>query len=962
MSSTRFLLLALFFLISSGLQNNPVVTWSPSHLTKTALIGTSSSVDITFTCDRELNNVTVRVVPELASVVSVTPSRFEKIELGTVQTVKVTFSVPKNAPIQTLRGTIYLKEGSKTIARPLPVELNIKAPTATEVPQSIALPSQDRISTVPNENSMPFVTDEITIILKDGVCQDVIMQLVSQFGAVFLGSAPEIGLYQIVVREEGFENLLSIASQLQEDPNIELATLHFLFRTGNFPNDPGTDLSYGPDLVKLPLAWDITNGKKEVIIGPRDVEKINIAVVDTVFDFDHVDLKANITKHTTNSASFGEPNHGTRVASIVGAQGNNGIGIAGAMWDAALHLYSVGDSKDPTKFDSALMIVAFSQAIRDGARVVNFSGGQNCGQSICTAEGERALQEMDKFVTYFINLAKARLGKNLLWVFAAGNENKNLRTQSPARLSATFDNVVSVSAVDSQKKLASFSNFGHDVTVAAPGVRIFTLVPGGGFNDGTFNIPIINWKLDSYGSGTSYSAPYVTGVAGLMLSVNPSLTASQIKLIIRDSAEHTGNLDPDGNEVRLLNAFQAVERSRELNNPSFGPIVNLSNNPAGTNVEDIQIATSGTNVYVVWENNSGGNLEIFFARSTDDGVTWSSPINLSESVAASRWAKLAAVGTSVYVVWGEGPSIFADQTIKFRSSSDLGTTFGTVQHLSAVSDPFNNRPQLAASSNNVYVSWSSFSGINPVALFRRSVNAGSSFDPAQLLWSGNTNTLAVSGNNVYVAGQAAPTSFAVFRRSTDAGFTFNSALQFLPIATGTPVLVATDSNVYLFWYGQGVGFADLFFAGSLNNGSSFSPAIPLSSNNNIVDSPAIAASGRNIAVAWHQAPFSQTLISGSVNSGASFYAPEVFTGPSISGFPSLISLGGTTVAAAWSDNAIHFSESNDMGQSFQDDPLTLSIQGINFGAKLAISNSHVYVVWRSFNLTRTDVVLRRRAF
>jgi thermitase len=563
MPPTRFLLLALLFLVPFGPQSNPAITWTPPSLSKTTLIGTASSVDISFTSQRELKDVTLSVVPELADVVSVTPSSFDNIGSGTVQTVKVIFSIPKNVPVQTLRGTIQIKEGSKTIARPLPVLLRIQMATATEIPESPALPTDDRITSVPNEESIQFVTDEITIFSKDGVGQDAIMQLASEFNAVFLGSVPEAGFYQIAVHEEGFENLLRIANQLEQNPNVVLATLHFLFQTGNFPNDPGTDLSYGPDLVKLPLAWDITTGEKEVIVTPGKVEKINIAVVDTVFDFDHADLKANIIKHTTNSASFGEPHHGTRVASIVGAQGNNGNGIAGAMWNAALLLYSAGDYKDSTKFDSSLMVVGFSQAIRDGARVVNFSGGTGCGQSTCTAEGERALQEIDKFYTYFINLAKARLSRDLLWVFAAGNEGRNLRTFSPARLSASFDNVVSVSAVDSQRKLADFSNFGSDVTVAAPGVRIFTLVPGGGFNDGTFTIPIINWKLDSYGSGTSNAAPYVTGVAGLMLSVNPHLTASQLKTLIRDTADGTGNFDKEGNEVRLLNALHAVQQANQ---------------------------------------------------------------------------------------------------------------------------------------------------------------------------------------------------------------------------------------------------------------------------------------------------------------------------------------------------------------------------------------------------------------
>ena len=123
-----------------------------------------------------------------------------------------------------------------------------------------------------------------------------------------------------------------------------------------------------------------------------------------------------------------------------------------------------------------------------------------------------------------------------------------METNSPARLSKRFRNVAAVSAVGSNSRLSSFSNYGREITAAAPGDRIFSLVPGGGFN--------------SDASGTSFAAPYVTGTAGLLLSVQPDFGGIHLNTIIKYTTTDTGFTDPGGNSVRLLNAARATQQAQ----------------------------------------------------------------------------------------------------------------------------------------------------------------------------------------------------------------------------------------------------------------------------------------------------------------------------------------------------------------------------------------------------------------
>jgi thermitase len=546
------------------------ITWSPRALSTSLLIGTSSTVKLQFTSAVALSNIEVRVVPELAPYVSTSPVAFATIQAGMPQTVSVQISVPKTSPVGVVSGTIQLRnsiENNATQAEPLSVSIQMQRPTNSSFPTSIAFPSPDRLSV---EKSLVFVRDEIDVHFLPQTPLSVIQQVITAIGGVVLGTIPELDLYQIMLTNtQGFNNLTQIISQVQGYPSVEFAT-HNTFRpilSTASPNDQCAGLSYDHVAINLPQAWGITTGATGSAVVP-------IAVVDNVFDFLHPDLVPNIAGHFEFTGALPGLNrsHGTRVASIIGAKGDNAMGIAGAMWSTSLLLYSTlalpnrdlhsllgapqGEHLDDTASQLAIL-----QAINAGTRIINFSAGAQCGnlgnEPTCnSSEGIQNLSEVDLIFARLFRYAKSKgLEDKILWVFAVANNSGDLSQTSPARLSVGRNNVVSVSAVDQDKKLASFSGYGTGITVAAPGVAIYSDTPGGG--------------CDANAEGTSFATPLVAGVAGLMLSVNPDLTAPQIKTKISTTAKRTGNYDPAHNEVLLLDAFAAVQSASPIQSPTL---------------------------------------------------------------------------------------------------------------------------------------------------------------------------------------------------------------------------------------------------------------------------------------------------------------------------------------------------------------------------------------------------------
>ncbi len=283
--------------------------------------------------------------------------------------------------------------------------------------------------------------------------------------------------------------------------------------------------------IKLPEAWKITTGLTDIKVG----------VIDTGIDGTHEDLQNQLNndlhrdfrgaKVTNIVSPFDTGTHGTHVVGIIGAESNNTIGITGTCWD--VNIVSLLVSENGAWYsDNA--ILAVDHATANNIQVLNYSG--------------RVRDRDEK-----INVNDPAFEQSIrsypgLFVVAAGNEKENndVSAQYPANYSLTLDNVISVGAIDVNNRRADFSSYGEKtVNIYAPGEDIYSTLP---------------YNSYGYKSGTSMAAPHVTGVAALLLSKDPTLTATELKDIILNNADDITISTPDGTQnVKKLNAYTALK-------------------------------------------------------------------------------------------------------------------------------------------------------------------------------------------------------------------------------------------------------------------------------------------------------------------------------------------------------------------------------------------------------------------
>lgn len=246
---------------------------------------------------------------------------------------------------------------------------------------------------------------------------------------------------------------------------------------------------------------------------------IKVAVIDNGFQLDHPDmpiLSSNSWDATTQSSPAKQylyngktyNNHGTGVASIIGADVNNEIGIAGIAPDVTLLPISVDFSISTTDTTShnplTSLCNAIDHAVSSGVDIINNSWSYHALHPALNDMIEQALDN-------------GRNGNGCVVVFASGNDGSEV-TKYPA---GSNDDTIIVGGTDTTGNRRTSSNYSEKLDLVAPGG----------------DIPILADKgTEDYESGTSFAAPHVTGVAALMLSVNPSLTRDQVTEILKESA------------------------------------------------------------------------------------------------------------------------------------------------------------------------------------------------------------------------------------------------------------------------------------------------------------------------------------------------------------------------------------------------------------------------------------------
>jgi hypothetical protein len=143
-----------------------------------------------------------------------------------------------------------------------------------------------------------------------------------------------------------------------------------------------------------------------------------------------------------------------------------------------------------------------------------------------------------------------------------------------------------------------------------------------------------------------------------------------------------------------------------------------------------QVICEGNNVYVVWTDTTPGNADIFFAASNDGGLTFSEPENISENTGDSFVPQISSEGNNVYVVWTDTTPGNGD--IFFAISTDGGLTFSDPENISE-NEGFSQEPQISSEGNNVYVVWTDETPGNGDIFFSVSTDGGLTFrDPENL--------------------------------------------------------------------------------------------------------------------------------------------------------------------------------------------------------------------------------------
>jgi len=338
-------------------------------------------------------------------------------------------------------------------------------------------------------------------------------------------------------------NLSVAAAEFEKNPNIEFVTLNYLATLCDSPSDPYYKYQWPLNDAKkaklrLPEAWDIATGSSDVVV----------AVVDTGFDVTHIDLAGKRTAAGYDFAEddFGvmdEDGHGTCVAGIIAAVTNNNEGVAGVSWGAKIMPVKVCKGKSSSLSCS---LVDFCQGLEyaadNGADIINMSMGWYEDQ----IGGFGVL-----LLTDAINYAAS---KGVILIASSGN----MSTSTPLYPSA-LDHVISVGAVNqndercaaegdqtsaincSWGKPATGSGYGPTLDVMAPGsMNIWTtdiMGEAGYMRPGDY-FP--------YFGGTSAAAAHVSGLAALILSINPNLTPEEVENIIELAADdQVGNPSED---------------------------------------------------------------------------------------------------------------------------------------------------------------------------------------------------------------------------------------------------------------------------------------------------------------------------------------------------------------------------------------------------------------------------------
>ncbi|MEM7342836.1 MAG: S8 family peptidase [Chloroflexota bacterium] len=501
--------------------------------------------------------------------------------------------------------------------------------------------------TDPNQNSsLDFVSGEILVQFEPNLGLFNAQQMLATEGLQTLSVSPYSGLMRVKV-EPGQE--MAIVEQLQSRGDVTHAGVNANLSITNTPNDPD-----------FPLQWDKNNTGQSGGVVDADIDAVEawdihtggstpiIAIIDSGVDLDHEDLVANLWINSGEIAGNGldddsngyiddingwnfcnggcgvqgnnpddDNGHGTHVAGIAAAVGNNGKGIAGVSWSARIMAVKATNSGGNGTVGS--VTEAINYAVANGATVINMSiaaVGLSHPCSGTLAPIETAM--------------KNALAQGVLMSVSSGN-------QSAAQVAcpATYTEAIAVGSTTRSDIRASTSNRGPRLDVAAPGDFIYSTARTGGY---------------VYMSGTSMAAPQVAGLIALLQSYDTNLNENDIRSIVEYTVDDLGTAGFD-NEFGYgrINAHRALQALTNLQT-SPSALSFLVDDTAATvpAMGAIQLTSSAT-TNVTWTTSISPAVTWLNVTSPSSGTISTAASPLNATVETTRPTTYGVYSTTVVI-------------------------------------------------------------------------------------------------------------------------------------------------------------------------------------------------------------------------------------------------------------------------------------------------------------------------
>ena len=459
------------------------------------------------------------------------------------------------------------------------------------------------------DDGSAYINDVVSVFFEDSADESDVERIAGRLNGEVVGSSSWMNEVEIKIEKTDFAGIEKLCGEIMEDEDVEFASCSIATPVSEeyVPEDPWDGWASWDEEAENRYPsynnWWITATHTDEAWNYMDkFSKINIGIVDSGVDANHPDLKNVVSFPDTFFELHNAPgDHGTHVAGIIGAEHNNNTCISGIVPDCNLICADwLPDKEDGQRWNSEIRIVtAFANAVKAGAKVVNFSLGSSGNIANGTTDRYQFVKDAEGRLTSYYIAKLLERGYDFICCQSAGNgtttrankfyavdstNNGTFCTVTKENAVKTVDGVTPEDIVDriivvaacrnlggGKYEQCSFSNGGEHVSICAPGQSIYSTIP-------------YEESLDTYCdymSGTSMAAPVVTGIASLVWSVNQSFTGAQVKHFVCDntsievadssSASHL----PTGT-MRMVDAKLAVEAAiaaSENNGTAVGKIV-----------------------------------------------------------------------------------------------------------------------------------------------------------------------------------------------------------------------------------------------------------------------------------------------------------------------------------------------------------------------------------------------------